>query len=344
MNRGLEESLAVVSTHDVAIGEEVEGGVVTNYDYDLVKRMRNVYVPGSSGKVYSESEFAEKFNRWMLKTTGIRERRWSNVPLEILAEVAAKEAMYKVGWSSGDVNYLIVANSTEPQQTPSLGDRVAAQLNCPGAKVFTINKACAGMIYAFEMAHLLASSSKERGSNAVIVAVEKCQDYADWSIATNGPLWGTGSAAACVSIRKNENSALLYVSNPVTGLLPSKELGRDPKTGLYFVKCGKEGMDLVAKLMADSIRKATGEIQPDELKFVGPHAASLGVQIKTLRNLELGEDKLITGIAERGNTGAHACMLALHKLANNTEFRKDNYAAISAAGAGIVYGAMLVKK
>ncbi|MBI2109652.1 hypothetical protein HYT58_00565 [Candidatus Woesearchaeota archaeon] len=268
MNRGLEESLAVVSTHDVAIGEEVEGGVVTNYD--LTNKMRDVYSPGPEGKVYSDAEFAEKFNKWMLKTTGIKERSWSNVPLETLAEVAAREAMYKAGWVSEDINYLIVANSTEPQQTPSLGDRVAAQLNCPGAKVFTINKACAGMIYAFEMVHLLASSSKERGSNAVIVAVEKCQDYADWSIATNGPLWGTGSAAACVSIRRNEAPALLYVFNPVTGLLPSKELGRDPKTGLYFVRCGKEGMDLVAKLMADSIRKASGEIQPDELKFVGP--------------------------------------------------------------------------
>ena len=116
------------------------------------------------------SKFLDTSDEWIRTRTGIVERRiLTEESLEDLAAEAANSALSEAGLLAADIDYILCSSVLNPYLTPALSCVVQGKIGaaCP---CLDLNGACAGFLYALEMADALLASGKAR--NILVLAAE----------------------------------------------------------------------------------------------------------------------------------------------------------------------------
>jgi 3-oxoacyl-[acyl-carrier-protein] synthase-3 len=79
------------------------------------------------------------------------------------------------------------------------------------------------------------------------------------------------------------------------------------------------------------------------LALVVPHQANKRIIENAAKRLELDEGKVFVNVGKYGNTSAASVLIALCEARGEGRLRAGEYAALVAFGAGLTYGAVLVK-
>ncbi len=166
----------------LGIGDALPAHVVTNAD--LVARL-------------------ETSDEWIVRRTGIRERRWlqGEETLADLAASACEAALLDAGTAAADVDHVLIATFTSDQLTPGLAPAVAAKLGADHAAVVDLNAACTGFLYGLDHAAALVESG--RGTNVLVVGAEALSRVTDHEDRSTAVLFGDGAAAALVGPIEN---------------------------------------------------------------------------------------------------------------------------------------------
>lgn len=292
-------------------------------------------------------------DEWIRQRTGIIERKRASEALEAvdLAEAAAKEAIEKAGIEPGQIDAVIVATISNTVQTPSLASLLCDRIGATPAPAYDISAACAGYTYGIAQADALIRSGL--ATYVLVVGAEKLSTVAKPSDRSISFLLGDGAGAAVVgpSDEPGIGPTLWGSDGSKWGSVgmdrPLKEAFDDPEGEWPTLR--QDGQTVfrwavweMAKVAKEAVEQSG--ISPEQLTAFVPHQANMRIIDEFAKQLGLPESVLIAkDIQTTGNTSAASVPLAMHRLLEEHPEASGGYALEIGFGAGLVYGAQVVK-
>ena len=140
------------------------------------------------------SEFLDTSDEWISQRTGISERRLCTTEtLDDLALAASRAALDAAGVTPDQLDLIVCSTTSGDHLMPAEACAVAELLgaSCPA---FDVSAACAGFVFALDVAD--GYLSRGRAERVLVVAAEKVSRLVDWSDRATCVLFGDGAAAA----------------------------------------------------------------------------------------------------------------------------------------------------
>ena len=159
----------------------------------------------------------ETSDEWIRTRTGVRERRIaaSHESTASLGVRAARNALEIANILPLELDLIIVATSTPDNIFPSTASLIQDQLGATRAGAFDLSAACAGFVYALNM----AAQSVRSGSieSALVIGSETMSRIIDWRDRGTCVLFGDGAGAVVLKASEAEGgirSAVLRSPGP----------------------------------------------------------------------------------------------------------------------------------
>ncbi|MFA4984058.1 MAG: beta-ketoacyl-ACP synthase III [Candidatus Omnitrophota bacterium] len=294
-------------------------------------------------------------DEWITTRTGIKERRLvdKGQATSDLAVGASREAIRNAGLSPQDIDLIIVATITPDMQCPATACFVQKELGAGAAACFDISAACAGFVYALNIAQQFI----ERGvyKNALIVGAEVLSSVTDWKDRNTCVLFGDGAGAVVLSEVKAGGILSSYLGSDgnMTELLMIPGGGsRNPSSketlaeGLHYLKMrGNELFKVAVKHMADAARIAVERagLECKDIDVVIPHQANIRIIMAVAKKLGFKEESIYLNISKYGNMSSASTVVALCEAVKEGRVKKGDTVLLDAFGAGLVWGACVIK-
>lgn len=294
-------------------------------------------------------------DEWIITRTGIKQRRIvsKSEATSDLAIKAAKQALDNAKLNPHDLNLIIVATVTADMQFPSVACILQNAIGAKNAVCFDISAACAGFIYAMAVAQQFIA----RGSckNALIIGAEVLSSITDWNDRNTCVLFGDGAGAAVLSEVKSAGIISMYLGSDGSKrdlLMVPAGGSRNPATKetvdkrLHYIKMrGNELFKLAVKAMshaAIAVLEQAG-LKPEDVDLVIPHQANTRIIMAVAKKLGLAEEKIYLNIEKYGNMSSASLSTALCEAVSEGRIKKGDIILLDAFGAGLVWGACVIK-
>jgi 3-oxoacyl-[acyl-carrier-protein] synthase III len=279
-------------------------------------------------------------DEWIVRRTGIRERRWleGEETLADLAASACAAALRDADIAASEVDQVIVATITPDQLTPGLAPAVAAKLGIEHAAVVDLNAACAGFLYGLDHAAALVGSGRAR--NVLVVGAEALSRITDHEDRATGVLFGDGAGAALVG--------------PITeGLgIAGFEFGYDASLAslLYAGRsepllrmAGQEVYRHAVARMTEASERLLERLEIDaaSIDYFVPHQANARIVAAVADSLGVPHERVSFNVEWTANTSAASIPLGLAAAQRDGLLEPGALVAMVAFGAGFVWGAGL---
>ena len=292
------------------------------------------------------SEFLDTSDEWIRSRTGVVSRRViSDERLEDLAIEAAKKALDNAGMTASELDFIICSNVVNEYVTPQLSCIIQGGIgaSCP---CIDINCACAGFIYAIEIAESFHRAGKVK--NVLVVSAEEPTRMTDWSDRRTCVLFGDGAGAAVLTPGDNIKSIKLSAASATDKLWQYRLLHPTPyvtkdEVDVTLQMKGQDVFKFAVKAAGKDISRTLNEMQitADDVDFYLLHQANIRI-IHAIRDyLEQPQDKFPVNIEDHGNSSSSCCPILLDECNRKGLFKSGDLIAMSAFGAGFVSGAML---
>ena len=292
------------------------------------------------------SEFLDTSDEWIRTRTGVVSRHViSDEKLEDMAIVAAEKALENAGMTAKDLDFIICSNVVNEYVTPQLSCIIQGGIGatCP---CIDINCACAGFIYALELAESFYQAGKVR--NVLVVSAEEPTRMTDWNDRRTCVLFGDGAGAAVLTPGDNIKSIKLSASSATDKLWQYRLLHPTPyitkeEVDMPLQMKGQDVFKFAVKAASKDISRTLKDlgINADEVDHYLLHQANIRI-IHAIRDyLEQPQEKFPTNIEDHGNSSSSCCPILLDECNRKGLFKSRDLIAMSAFGAGFVSGAML---
>lgn len=304
------------------------------------------------------SKIVDTSDEWIFSRSGIRERRIAaaDEACSDLALKAATAALADAKMKASDIDLLIVATASPDTPLPSTACLVQHKLGVPAhATCFDIAAACSGFLYALEIAY--GQLLTNRYKRALIIGSEKLSSVTDWTDRTTCVLFGDAAGAA----------VLHKVDQPGIGILGS-DLGADGEfaDNLYIsaggskrpadaqsvaerAHCirmnGREVFKSAVRVMETVAREMMEQhhLTPDQINLVIPHQANIRIIESLASSLKVPMERVYVNLDRYGNTSSASIPLALDEARRAGRIKPGDLTLLVAFGAGLTYGATLIR-
>jgi len=294
-------------------------------------------------------------DEWITTRTGIKERRLAakGEAASDLATHAAKEALFNAGLNAQGVELIIVATITPDMQFPSTACFVQANLGAKKAVCFDISGACSGFVYAISVAQQFISSGTYQ--NALVIGSEVLSSITDWQDRNTCVLFGDGAGAAVLGEVKEGGilSAYLGSDGSLADLLMAPAGGsRNPASTktleehLHYIKMeGNELFKIAILKMIEAAQEALKQagLKREDIDLVIPHQANIRIIMAAAKRLGLPENKIYLNIERYGNMSSASTATALCEAVKEGRIKKGDIVLLDAFGAGLTWGACIIK-
>jgi len=290
-------------------------------------------------------------DEWIRQRTGVitRTRADHGTSALDLATDAAREAVEKSGVDPAEIDLVIVATISNPQQTPSISAVVADRIGANPAAAYDMNAACAGYCYAIAQADALIKAGAAR--YAMVIGAEKLSDVVDPTDRSISFLLGDGAGAALLGPSDTPGvSATSWGSDGskagLVGMNATLTQFRDGEAAWPTLR--QEGPSVfrwavweMAKVAKETLDNAG--IAPADLAAFVPHQANMRIVDEFAKQLGLPDSVAIANdITTTGNTSAASIPLATHRLLQERPELSGGLALQIGFGAGLVFAAQVV--
>ncbi|HXF96552.1 MAG TPA: beta-ketoacyl-ACP synthase III [Gemmatimonadales bacterium] len=302
------------------------------------------------------TRFLDTSDEWIRERTGIRERRVSakEESNACMAKAAALQALGDVGLTPADLDAVVVATASPDRLLPSQACDLQAVLGAKNAAAFDVGAACAGFIYALNVAEGLVASAQ--AEHVLVVATEKLTTITDWTDRATAVLFGDGAGATIVrpsrdargilsSYMKSDGTLaeLLYRPGGGASHPPDEQLLKDHS---YFIKmAGREVFKAAVRSMADACDQALRRagLTGADVDLLIPHQANIRIIEATAKHAGLPMDKVYVNVDRYGNTSAASVAIALDEAVRTGRLRPGMTVLLVAFGAGFTWASMVVR-
>ena len=309
-------------------------------------------------KVLTNADLAKMVDtsdEWIITRTGIKERRLvaKNEATSDLAAGAAKMALENACLEPVDIDLIIVATVTPDMSFPSAACFLQNSIGAKNAVCFDVSAACAGFVYAISIAQQFITSGAYK--NALVVGAEVLSGVTDWKDRNTCVLFGDGAGAVVLSEVKSGGILSIYLGSDGSkaDLLKISAGGsRHPASHetvdnrLHYIKMqGNELFKIAVTTMshaAQTVLKNAG-LECKDVDLVIPHQANLRIIMTMAKKLGLSMEKVYLNIERYGNMSSASTAVALCEAVNEGRVKRGDIILLDTFGAGLVWGACVIK-
>jgi 3-oxoacyl-[acyl-carrier-protein] synthase III len=314
------------------------------------------YVPA---KVLTNAELEKMVNtsdEWITTRTGIKERHIAAKDefTSDLGTQAARRAMERAGVTAEELDLIVVATITPDMPFPSTAALIQRKLGARRAAAFDLEAACAGFIYALEVAQQFIMSRTY--DTVLVIGAEKLSSIVDWQDRNTCVLFGDGAGAAVLRNRPNSHGLLTAVmgadGNKADLLFMAGGGSRCPATPesvanrLHYLRMeGKETFKCAVQAMHTAAEEALRRCELDisRIKLVIPHQANLRIIQAVGERLGARPEQLFVNLHKYGNTSAASVAIALDEAAQSGQLTQGDLLLLVVFGAGLTWGAAVIE-
>ncbi len=294
------------------------------------------------------AKFLDTSDEWIRTHTGIESRQViTDETLLQLAARAANAALENAGLTSADIDYLLCSTVQADTVTPSLGCVLQAEIGaaCPA---LDINGACAGFLYALDLADALLKAGK--AARVLVVCAEGMSRMVDWSDRSTCVLFGDGAGAAVVDGGEGLLATRLTSAGDATFLNMHPSPGNSPfaTSHLPMRALYMDGPEIYRFAVSHSVKdlravcEAAGVALEDVDHFLLHQANKRIIDAARVR-LKQPEEKFPLNVQVRGNTSSASVPILLDEVSRAGRLRPGDILAMSAFGAGLTTGACVLR-
>jgi 3-oxoacyl-[acyl-carrier-protein] synthase III len=302
------------------------------------------------------TQLVETSDEWIATRTGIRQRRLALPPesLTSLATAASQQAIESAGITAADIDLILLATST-PDDLFGSACRVQGELGAIKAVAFDLTAACSGFVFGLVTAAQYIRTGVYQ--NVLLIGADLLSRWVDWQDRRSCVLFGDGAGA--VVLQANQSDRLLGFSLKSDGSqnhylnlaynASTEELTPDihVSRGRYhpITMNGKEVYRFAVQKVPEVIDKAlfAANLKVENIDWLVLHQANQRIINSVAERLNIPEDKVISNVANYGNTSAASIPLALYEAVRAGKIKPNDIIATSGFGAGLSWGAAIFK-
>lgn len=293
-------------------------------------------------------------DEWIVQRTGIRQRHVAceTESTAFMATEAARCALENANLTGADIDGVILGTSTPDLTVPGVAVSVQAALGVGLGPCFDVQAACSGFLYALTVADSLIRTGQ--GRRFLVIGAEKFSSILDWTDRRTCILFGDGAGAVVLAADESgagtlEDRGVLKTILHSNGALRDilRTTGGTASTGTigHILMEGQEVFRHAVTCMAgavDEMIRETG-VDPSAIKWLLPHQANIRIIESIARKLSLPMERVIVTLDRHGNTSAASIPLAMAEAMADGRIRPGDLVLIEAMGAGLSWGAALVR-
>jgi 3-oxoacyl-[acyl-carrier-protein] synthase III len=300
------------------------------------------------------SQFVDTSDEWIASRTGIRRRRLA-APHESLVGFAAEAAQAAIAMANleaTDIDLILLATST-PEDLFGTACQIQARLGASRAVAFDLTAACSGFVFGLVTAAQFIRTGVYR--NVVLIGADVLSRWVDWGDRRTCVLFGDGAGAVVLQADPRDrllgfalqsdgtqNSYLNLGYQPV-----AKALGTEVSVGqgtfAPITMNGQEVYRFAVRRVPEIIEKALfhSGLDAGEIDWLLLHQANQRILDAVAKRLEISPEKVISNLADYGNTSAASIPLALDPEVRLGRIKSGDIVASAGFGAGLSWGAAI---
>jgi 3-oxoacyl-[acyl-carrier-protein] synthase-3 len=304
-------------------------------------------------RVVTNAELATRIDtsdEWIVSRSGISQRHLAGdgERTSDLALAAARQALEAAGWTPDDLDLIIVATTTPDMTFPSTACIVQAGLGVTnGCAALDVQAVCAGFVYAFATADAMIRSSVAK--RALVIGAETLSRIVDWNDRGTCVLFGDG--AGCVLLEAALEPGVIGCHLHADGrYLPILKAPGVVESGAIrgnpFIEMdGQAVFKFAVAALADTALEtlAAHGLGGDDVDWLVPHQANIRIIQSTAKRLKVPMTRVVTTVAQHGNTSAASLPLALDTAVRDGRIRRGQTVLMEGIGAGFAWGSALVR-
>ena len=282
-------------------------------------------------------------DEWIRDRVGIVERRKAKPDEKVvdMAVLAGERALADSGLEPSEVDTVIVATCTLPNQIPNAAATVADRVGIKAGGAFDLNAACAGFCYALGTASdLIKAGSAKR---VLIVGAERFQEWVEPTDRANAIIFADGAGAAVVG--PADEATIGPIAWGSRGDLADLIYMREQK---YLYQEGQSVFRWATTQVAPVAMQALelAGLKPSDVDVLIPHQANLRIVNAIAKkliaagarpDLEVADD-----ITHSGNTSSASIPMALDHMRAAGRVHRGDVLLLVGFGAGLSYAAQVV--
>lgn len=308
--------------------------------------------PKASLDNHQLSQIVETSDEWITARTGIQRRRIATAEesLTQLAAEAARQAIAMANLAPTDIDLILLATST-PDDLFGTACRVQAEIGATRAVAFDLTAACSGFVFGMVTAAQYLYTGVYR--NIVLIGADVLSRWVDWSDRRTCILFG--DAAGAVVLQANDRDRLLGFELRSDGTQnhylnleyqpTATPLVEDLSTGQGtfhpITMNGQEVYRFAVRRVPEVIEKALfrANLTTEQVDWLLLHQANQRILDAVASRLKIPPEKVISNLANYGNTSAASIPLALDEEVRRGTVKVGDTIAAAGFGAGLTWGA-----
>ncbi|QTL04934.1 beta-ketoacyl-ACP synthase III [Aquabacter sp. L1I39] len=296
---------------------------------------------------------------WIARRTGILERRWA-APEDTLSDLAAAAGRMALTEAEGQglapksIGLTLLATSTPDHLLPPSAPLVAHKLGLSGCGAVDLAGACGGFLYALVMAEAFTRTS---GTPALVIAANLLSRRINPAERASCVLFADAAGAVVVAPSPRAEAGVLsaHLASDGAGYgliqVPAGGSSRPFAPGVpvedtrMTITDGQAVFVEAVRLMSDSARHALvrAGLEAQQIHHFVPHQANARLMNAVAHALGIPGSKVLSSVAQFGNSSAATIPLTLSLAHRNRPFRLGETLLMSAAGAGLTGGACVLR-
>ncbi len=325
----------------------------TNQRFSSAITALGSYVPERILNNADLEKMVDTNNDWIIKRTGIKERRIS-ADHEFTSDLiygAVQNLKTRFPDALYHVDYIIVATTTPDTFFPSMASRVQGKFQIANSGAIDISAACAGFTSAILMANSFISSGMYR--KILIIGAEALSKIVDYTDRTTCILFGDG-AGAFVMERAEElsNCVLDHYTNTEGALgkhvycsaLHSK-LDDIMMPNGKLVQNGREVFRWAVSRVSAGANKLLhdNELKYSDISWFVPHSANMRIVEAIQERTGFTSEQTLTSMEFYGNTSAASIPLAIDDAFKAGRLAAGDLMLLYGFGGGLTEAAVLLR-
>ncbi len=315
------------------------------------------YVPDQILTNQKISQKVDTSHEWIKSRTGISERRISSLGDNVteMGYKAALNAIEMANWDIKTIDLIVLATST-PNDLFGSAPSIQAKLGACNAVAFDLTAACSGFLFAL----ITASQFLKGGSfkRAIVIGADQLSSFVDWNDRRSCILFGDGAGALAIEAI-NEFDNFIGFDMKTDGergsfLNLSSKTNKDSIIdNINFLSGGFSSIQMNGQeVYKFAVREVPIILEKlfikmnyvsDDIDWLVLHQANQRILDSVGDRLKIPREKILSNLEKYGNTSAATIPLMIDEAIRNNRIKQNDIIATSGFGAGLSWGAALIK-
>jgi 3-oxoacyl-[acyl-carrier-protein] synthase III len=295
-------------------------------------------------------------DQWITERTGIKERRQAGPgeTTSTLSVQASRKALEMAGITARDLDLIICSTISPDMPLPATASFIQRELGAPDCCAFDLAAACSGFLFGITVAEQFIKNGKAK--HVLVIGAELLSRYLDYQDRATCVIFGDGVAAGVLGSVEPPSGILaselhtngafadhLYIPAGGTAKPASCETveARD-----HFIKMrGNELFKVAVRSLEEVSRRVLQQanVTAEQVDLFIPHQANQRITDALRQRLGVKPEKVYSNISRVGNTSSASIPICLDECVRSGRIRKGDLVLMSAFGAGVTWGAVLMR-